>query len=216
MHSSLADPCSTGVADSNMVPDGSTPHDYQGATDTMSAPDALPTPTTFPESPPDSSHNMADLCIVCLEDLKAVSDHVDDAPNGKGTSVPISNAIAKQPAVSSNDLEIAVIKPCGHCLHDDCLREWTQKANSCPFCRQTFNLVEVFDKVGGKLTLYYLMHAELQGLGNMPCFICLSIICNMLHLWFNSFCVFSYLFLYSEPRHTLRIFPSAHPANYVL
>jgi hypothetical protein len=177
MHSSLADQCSTGVADSNMVPDGSMPHDYQGATDTLSAPDALPTPTTFPESPPDSSHNMADQCIVCLEDLNVVSDYnVHDAPNGKGATVPTSNTLAKQPAPINNQLDIAVIKPCGHCLHDDCLREWTQKANSCPFCRQTFNLVEVLDKVGGKLLFLYFMGNKLQSLGNMPfCFLALTL-----------------------------------------
>jgi hypothetical protein len=50
---------------------------------------------------------------------------------------------------------VALIKPCGHVLHDECLREWSQKANSCPICRQNFNLVEVLDKVGGKCLFLY-------------------------------------------------------------
>ncbi|EPE28810.1 FYVE/PHD zinc finger [Glarea lozoyensis ATCC 20868] len=158
MHSSLADQCITGagVADSNMVPDRPTPDDIPGATDNLGAPEALPTPTTLPESPADSSENMADQCIVCLEDLNAVSEpNAHEVSNGKEAAVPISNTLSKQPAVFSNQLEIAVIKPCGHCLHDDCLREWTQKANSCPFCRQIFNLVEVLDRVGGTVLSEY-------------------------------------------------------------
>jgi hypothetical protein len=35
-------------------------------------------------------------------------------------------------------------------LHDACLREWTDQANSCPICRQIFHSVTVYDKVGGK------------------------------------------------------------------
>jgi len=54
------------------------------------------------------------------------------------------------PGKYDNQQLVALIKPCGHVLHDECLREWSQKANSCPICRQNFNLVEVLDKVGGK------------------------------------------------------------------
>lgn len=50
-----------------------------------------------------------------------------------------------------NDRNIAVIQICGHVLHDSCLKAWSGKANSCPICRQAFHLVEVYDKVGGKL-----------------------------------------------------------------
>src|SRR5690606_24755446 len=49
-----------------------------------------------------------------------------------------------------NDDNVAKIEVCGHMLHDECLREWTEKANSCPICRQTFHTVTVYDKVGGK------------------------------------------------------------------
>lgn len=55
-------------------------------------------------------------------------------------------------SLESND-NIAKIEICGHVLHDSCLREWTVKANSCPFCRQAFHQVEVYDKIGGKSLL---------------------------------------------------------------
>lgn len=91
---------------------------------------------------------MADQCIVCLEDLDVVPDaivhHLDDAPEVAGP------APTTYPGKHDNQQPVALIKPCGHVLHDECLREWSQKANSCPICRQTFNLVEVLDKVGGK------------------------------------------------------------------
>ena len=87
---------------------------------------------------------MADQCIVCLEELDAVPVEAVDVA---ATNTELSTT---QPSNPSNQLPIALIKPCNHVLHDECLREWSQKANSCPICRQAFNLVEVLDKVGGK------------------------------------------------------------------
>jgi len=52
--------------------------------------------------------------------------------------------------VVNEDSRIAEIEVCGHVLHDVCLRQWTGKANSCPICRQTFNSVIVYDRVGGQ------------------------------------------------------------------
>ncbi|KAK4146273.1 uncharacterized protein C8A04DRAFT_9831 [Dichotomopilus funicola] len=49
-----------------------------------------------------------------------------------------------------NHEDVAKIDVCGHMLHDSCLREWTEKANSCPICRQAFHNVTVYDKIGGK------------------------------------------------------------------
>ena len=89
------------------------------------------------------------------------------AANGStaaGTALPATAAPAKEiaagsataaaaattPNAASDDNSIAEIQICGHVLHDACLREWTGKANSCPICRQTFHLVNVWDRVGGK------------------------------------------------------------------
>lgn len=100
---------------------------------------------------------MADQCIVCLDVLD-----VDDASAPKGD-------IAESEVIVKTDLEdltattahnnnadaqqlLAVIKTCGHILHDSCLKEWIQKANSCPICRQQFNLVEVHSNTTGTYT----------------------------------------------------------------
>jgi hypothetical protein len=45
---------------------------------------------------------------------------------------------------------IAQLLPCGHNLHDECLRPWVERANSCPICRQNFNKVDLVTCIGGK------------------------------------------------------------------
>lgn len=126
----------------DMVPDNSI-HDLQAAAAT--AVGNGKSPTIYPESPPTSSDSMVDQCIVCLEDLCVASNSIVEHQE-----TLLATTSATEPENTEKQLPIAVIKPCCHSLHDECLREWTQKANSCPFCRQSFNLVEVLDKVGGK------------------------------------------------------------------
>jgi len=102
---------------------------------------------------------MADQCIVCLEDLDVVPDAIHDDLRDAGSSVaavPTSTLPTPHPGKIDNEQAIALIKPCGHVLHDECLREWSRKANSCPICRHQFNLVEVLDKVGGKSSTQFL------------------------------------------------------------
>lgn len=94
---------------------------------------------------------MADQCIVCLEDLDAVPDPAihDDLRDASEVAAQTADLPPPHPSTTPNNLAIALIKPCGHILHDECLREWSQQANSCPICRHAFNLVEVLDRVGG-------------------------------------------------------------------
>jgi hypothetical protein len=103
---------------------------------------------------------MADMCIVCLEPMDAVPESgvQDDLQDAGGVAAPTQVVTTTHPSNSDNQQAIALIKPCNHVLHDECLREWSQKANSCPICRQQFNLVEVLDKVGGKFPLIFLFN----------------------------------------------------------
>jgi hypothetical protein len=99
---------------------------------------------------------MADQCIVCLEDLDVVPDAILGGLRDTGSVAGLSTEIATtHPGKVDDQQQIALIKPCGHVLHDECLREWSQKANSCPMCRRTFNLVEVLDQVGGKFLFHF-------------------------------------------------------------
>ena len=99
---------------------------------------------------------MADQCIVCLEDLDVVPDPSvhEDLRDAGTVAAPTADLPTPHPSTTTIQQPIALIKPCNHVLHDECLREWSQKANSCPICRHAFNVVEVLDKVGGTFPLF--------------------------------------------------------------
>lgn len=100
--------------------------------------------------------SMSDTCIVCLGDL-----------GGGATPSPVAAASPRNhqhgedsppdfeitpPAVrgDENSGQIAHLLPCGHNLHHNCLKPWVERANSCPICRQNFNVVELSDTPGGR------------------------------------------------------------------
>lgn len=101
---------------------------------------------------------MAESCIVCLGDLyqddpgasttaevaskSPLENNEEDAANP--TSTPPLQLPEGEPEL------IAHLLPCGHFLHDECLKPWVERANSCPVCRQTFNMVEVSASLRGK------------------------------------------------------------------
>ena len=97
---------------------------------------------------------MSDTCIVCLGDLGegASEDNtvarVVPRPGDNANDATVLDR-AKQPEQDVAE-EIAHLIPCGHNLHNDCLKPWVERANSCPICRQNFNVVELVAKIGGK------------------------------------------------------------------
>ena len=111
---------------------------------------------------------MTDTCIVCLGDLglgdaslpsplpaplSAVSDHQTANLCGAGQELP--DPLTRPTKRAGQELEIekvATLLPCGHYLHDECLKPWVERANSCPICRQTFHKVELRDTVQGEWT----------------------------------------------------------------
>ena len=102
---------------------------------------------------------MSETCIVCLGDLESANALPHPTPpavksenDEYGGLVPSTH---KSPARSDDpDTEmIAHLLPCGHNLHDECLKPWVERANSCPICRQNFNKVELSTKTGGKFAI---------------------------------------------------------------
>ena len=100
---------------------------------------------------------MSDTCIVCLGDLgESASDplavaaeaapRLDLGAEGKST-----DSLRAEGVDGSEDSgQIAQLLPCGHILHNNCLKPWVERANSCPICRRSFNVVELSDRPGGK------------------------------------------------------------------
>ncbi|KAI4142549.1 MAG: hypothetical protein L6R39_004891 [Caloplaca ligustica] len=90
-------------------------------------------------------------CIVCLGDLGKSNPHPDSDPS---SAIKLENGLesdSKSPdsAPDLDDERIAHLLPCGHDLHNGCLKPWVERANSCPICRQCFNKVELSQLVGG-------------------------------------------------------------------
>ena len=100
---------------------------------------------------------MSETCIVCLGDLGEGGHEIphstlpgpsDKGDNGK-RQLRITAKSTLRPGGSELDL-IAHLLPCHHNLHDQCLKPWVERANSCPICRQSFNMVELYHVIGGK------------------------------------------------------------------
>ncbi|KAI5294719.1 hypothetical protein KEM56_005786, partial [Ascosphaera pollenicola] len=64
---------------------------------------------------------------------------------GKGKGKAKDEADESDPESS---MHIAHLLPCGHNMHNECLKPWVERANSCPICRRVFNQVELVAYIG--------------------------------------------------------------------
>ena len=117
---------------------------------------------------------MSETCIVCLGDL---GENVNDLPRSDAAAIKSEVADHGAPPVTlksplrghNPDAEmIAHLLPCGHDLHNECLKPWVERANSCPICRQAFNQVDLSLKVGGKSWTQPLSWQPLIGIVSGP------------------------------------------------
>ena len=82
-------------------------------------------PSPSCSSPRAASEEMALDCIFCLSSMPA------DKPPLTGFGL------------------LAQLVPCQHFMHNECLKPWTEIANTCPICRVSFNQVNVVPNLTG-------------------------------------------------------------------
>ncbi|KAM0716588.1 hypothetical protein Q7P37_008033 [Cladosporium fusiforme] len=64
--------------------------------------------------------------------------------------------------IDDDDEIIAHLLPCGHDLHNACLKPWVERANSCPICRAKFNSVELSQAIGAPVIDSYAVQDKVQ------------------------------------------------------
>ncbi|KAK9244999.1 hypothetical protein V1506DRAFT_539589 [Lipomyces tetrasporus] len=112
-------------------------------------------------------------CIICLQGLPTFdsSDAKERSECQKGVVNDVlqrSLATAEVPNApgmsdgydGTND--IARLVPCGHKLHDSCIKMWIEQATSCPTCRTSFNTVEILHTVKGDQVSSYNVETKVQ------------------------------------------------------
>ena len=65
-------------------------------------------------------------------------------------------------SIHADEETIAHLLPCKHDLHNACLKPWVERANSCPICRATFNMVELSQCIGGAVVDSYAVRDKVQ------------------------------------------------------
>ncbi|KAJ5256952.1 hypothetical protein N7478_013056 [Penicillium angulare] len=103
---------------------------------------------------------MSDTCIVCLGDLGESVSNPEFVPK---PDLHDDATTVKVEGLEEEDVgQIAQLLPCGHILHDNCLKPWVERANSCPICRRSFNMVELSDRPGGPVVSSYAVQDRVQ------------------------------------------------------
>lgn len=80
-------------------------------------------------------------CPICCDDLRHSDE--DAIPHDTSSSAKVSRQVA------DDEHELIAHLPCGHVSHDECVKLWFERENTCPNCRATVNVVRISATVNG-------------------------------------------------------------------
>jgi len=80
-------------------------------------------------------------CPICCDDLPRSDE--DANPPDASSSSKVSHGVA------NHERELVAHLPCSHVAHDECVKLWFERENTCPNCRATVNVVRISATVNG-------------------------------------------------------------------
>src|SRR5579871_1958827 len=81
-------------------------------------------------------------CPICCDDLPQC--HKDTHPSDASSS-----ATKVSRGVNDDKHELIAHLPCRHVSHDECVKLWFERENTCPNCRAIVNVVRISTTVNG-------------------------------------------------------------------
>lgn len=83
-------------------------------------------------------------CPICCDDLP-LNDEDANLPDASSSAKKVSRGAA------DDEYELVAHLPCSHVSHDECVKLWFERENTCPNCRATVNVVRISSTVNGSL-----------------------------------------------------------------
>ena len=107
-------------------------------------------------------------CPICCDDLPR-SDEDANPPDASSSTTKVSHG------PTNDERELVAHLPCDHVAHDECVKLWFERENTCPNCRATVNVVRISDKVNGSQLILSTLSSLLSdndGIRSYPSLLC--------------------------------------------
>ena len=106
-------------------------------------------------------------CPICCDDLPRSDE--DENPPDASASAKVSRG------TTDDERELVAHLPCDHVAHDECVKLWFERENTCPNCRATVKVVRISATVNGSQPVLSTLPQPLSdhdGIRFYPSFLC--------------------------------------------